>query len=135
MKHIPGAKAQGLDAWSPNDLKALPRAAFDDLAEVLSQVESEGKWPAELPGAIVALLPKGDHGPLAQRHVSLLPMVYRLWAAAKGAILKEWFLEEGHASAWGQGCCKGKGLTRQPGWPPPMPHWHRLAGMRPQQLT
>ena len=39
--------------------------------------------------------------------VSLLPMVYRLWAAARGAILKEWFAREGHASAWGQG--KGKG--------------------------
>ena len=34
-------------------------------------------------------------------------MVYRLWAAARGAILKEWFVREGHASAWGQG--KGKG--------------------------
>ena len=56
----------------------------------------------------MALLPKkGDHGPLAQRPISLLPMVYRLWAAARGAILKEWFVREGHASAWGQG--KGKG--------------------------
>ena len=34
-------------------------------------------------------------------------MVYRLWAAARGAILKEWFVKAGHASAWGQG--KGKG--------------------------
>ena len=46
-------------------------------------------------------------GPLAQRHISLLPMVYKLWAAARGAILKEWFIKEGHASAWGQGKVKG----------------------------
>ena len=108
VKHIPQAKAQGLDAWSLDDLKALPREAFDDLAEVLAQVEAEGKWPAGLSGAIVALLPKkDDHGPLAQRTISLFPMVCRLWAAARGAILKEWFVKEGHASAWGQG--KGKG--------------------------
>ena len=79
VRHIPRAKAQGLDAWSPDDLKALPREAYDDLAAVLTQVEAEGKWPAGLSGAIVALLPKkGDHGPLAQRPISLLPMVYRL---------------------------------------------------------
>ena len=108
VRHIPRAKAQGLDAWSPDDFKALPREAFDDLAEVLTQVEAEGRWPEGLTGAIVALLPKkDDHEPLAQRPISLLPMVYKLWAAARGAILKEWFAREGHASAWGQS--KGKG--------------------------
>ena len=79
VKHIPRAKTQGLDAWSPDDLKGLPREAYDDLAAVLAQVEAEGKWPAGLSGAIVALLPKKeDHGPLAQRPISLLPMVYKL---------------------------------------------------------
>ena len=107
VRHIPRDKAQGVDAWSPDDLKALPREAFDDLAAVLAQVEAEGKWPAGLLGATVALLPKKEHhGPLAQKPISLLP-VYKLWAAARGAILKEWFVREGHASAWGQG--KGKG--------------------------
>ena len=107
VKHIPRAKAQGLDAWSPDDLKALPREASVDLADVLAQVEAEGRWPEGLSGTIVALLPKkDDHGPLAQRPTSLLPMVYKLWAAARGAVLKEWFAKEGHASAWGQN--KGK---------------------------
>ena len=32
---------------------------------------------------------------------------YKPWAAARGAILKEWFAREGNASAWGQS--KGKG--------------------------
>ena len=108
VRHIPRAKAQGLDAWSPDDFKALPRDAFDDLAEVFTQVEAEGRWPEGLTGSIVVLFPKkDDHGPLAQRPISLLPMVYKLLAAARGAILKEWFARGGHASAWGQG--KGKG--------------------------
>ena len=86
----------------------MPREAFDDLAGLFAQVEAEGSWLAGLSGAIVALLPrKDDHRPLTKRPISLLPMVYRLWAAARGAILKEWFVKEGHASALGQG--KGKG--------------------------
>ena len=106
--HLPLAKAQGLDAWSPADLRALPRAAYDDLALVLDQIEAEGKWPQGLRGAIVALLPKkADHAPLAQRPICLLPLIYRLWAAARGALLKEWFREHGHASAWGQGAGRG----------------------------
>ena len=108
VRHIPRAEAQGLDAWSPDDLKALPKEAFDDLADVLTKVGAESKWPEGLSGAIVALLPKkDDHGPLAQRPISLPPMVYKLWAAARGAILKEWFAREGYASAWGQGKRKG----------------------------
>ena len=75
VRHIPRAKAQGLDAWPLDDLNALPREAFYDLAGILAQVEAEGKWPEGLSGAIVALLPKkDDHGPLAQRPISLLPM-------------------------------------------------------------
>ena len=100
----PGPKPSARTLLSPDDLKALPKEAFDDLADVLTQVEAEGKWPEGLSGAFVALLPKkDDHGPLAQRPISLLPMVYKLWAAARGAILKEWFAREGHAPAWGQG--------------------------------
>ena len=34
-------------------------------------------------------------------------MVYKLWATARGAILKDRFAKEGHASAWGQGKNKG----------------------------
>ena len=33
VRHIPRANAQSLDAWSPDDLKALPRDAYDDLAD------------------------------------------------------------------------------------------------------
>ena len=67
------------------------------MADVFTQAEAEGKWPEKLSGAIVALLPKNDdHGPLAQRPISLFPMIYWLWAATRGAILKEWFAREGH---------------------------------------
>ena len=101
-------KAGGLDAWSVRELRALPEQAFHDLARVLHQVEAEGVWPVGLTGAVVALLPKKeDHAPMAQRPISLLPMVYRLWAATRGSLLKRWLGERGHVSAWGHGPGRG----------------------------
>ena len=83
-----------MTTWRPSSPRSRPRASGQQSFQE----------------AIVALLPKkDDHGPLAQRPISLLPMVYTLWAAARGAILKEWFVREGHASAWGHG--KGKGAN------------------------
>ena len=80
-------KAGGLDFWSIQELRQLPEQAYQDLAQVLHQVEREGVWPAGLSGAVVALLPKKeDHGPMAQRPISLLPVIYRVWAAARGSM-------------------------------------------------
>ena len=54
------------------------------------------------------MLPKkGDPSPLEQRPISLLPLVYRVWAAARGDLLRGWFAEQGHPSAWGQGAGRG----------------------------
>eukprot|EP00972_Heterocapsa_arctica_P058601 8641988-Heterocapsa_arctica.AAC.1 len=76
-------KAVGMDAWGPMELKALPWQAIVELTDVLNQIERESGWPEGLRGALVALLPKkDDSSPLAQRPISLLPFVYRLWAAA-----------------------------------------------------
>ena len=101
-------KAGGLDGWAVGELRVLPVEAFRELAAVLTRVETEGTWPRGLSGAMVTLLPKkGDHGPMAQRPISLLPMIYRLWAAARAGMLKEWFAASGHESAWGQGLGKG----------------------------
>ena len=106
--HLHVDKAGGLDGWTVGDLRRLPVEAFEELAGVLALVEREGVWPRGLSGAVVTLLPKkGDHGPMAQRPISLLPMIYRLWAAARAGMLKEWFAAAGHESAWGQGLGKG----------------------------
>ena len=64
----PPSQSPRLGRLVPDDLKALPREAFDNLAAVLAQVEAEGKWLAGLSGAIVALLPnKCDPGPEAHQ--------------------------------------------------------------------
>eukprot|EP00972_Heterocapsa_arctica_P026938 3963498-Heterocapsa_arctica.AAC.1 len=86
------------------ELKALPWQAIVELTDVLNQIEKESNWPMGLRGALVALLPKkDDSSPLAQRPISRLPFVYRLWAAARSHILKKWLADHGHVSAWGMG--------------------------------
>ena len=55
-------------------------------------VESTGIWPQGLLDAYIAMIPKadGDSTPLGQRPLSVLPVVYRLWASLRLGHLREW---------------------------------------------
>ena len=55
-------------------------------------VESTGTWPQGLLDAYIAMIPKadGDSTPLGQRSLSVLPVVYRLWASLQLGHLREW---------------------------------------------
>ena len=52
-----------------------------------------GTWPQGLLDAYIALIPEadGDSTPLGQRPLSVLPVVYRLWASLRLGHLKDWF--------------------------------------------
>ena len=65
---------------------------FSGLAIVLSLVEDTGTWPQGLLDACNAMIPKayGDSTPLGQRSLSVLPVVYRLWASLRLGHLREW---------------------------------------------
>ena len=84
--------AGGLDGWAWNELKALPLPWFSGLAILLELVESTGNWPQGLLDAYIAMIPKadGDSTPLGQRPLSVLPVVYRLWASLRLGHLREW---------------------------------------------
>ena len=74
------------------EIKALPLAWFSGLAILLELVESTGIWPQGLLDAYIAMIPKadGDSAPLGQRPLSVLPVVYRLWASLRLGHLREW---------------------------------------------
>ena len=84
--------AGGLDGWAWNEIKALPLPWFSGLAILLDLVESTGVWLQGLLDACIALIPKadGDSTPLGQRPLSVLPVVYRLWASLRPGHLREW---------------------------------------------
>ena len=79
------ATAGSLDGWGWRELKVLPVSWFDGLARILSKVEETGVWPEGLLDAFIAMIPKtdGDATPLGQRPLSVLPVVYRIWASAR----------------------------------------------------
>ena len=84
--------AGGLDGWAWNEVKALPLPWFSGLAILLELVASTGSWPQGLLDAYIAMIPKadGDSTPLGQRPLSVLPVVYRLWASLRLGHLREW---------------------------------------------
>ena len=86
------ATAGGLDGWAWNEIKALPLPWFSGLAILLNLVESTGTWPQGLLDAYIVMIPKadGDSTPLGQRPLSVLPVVYRLWASLRLGHLREW---------------------------------------------
>ena len=68
--------AGGLDGWGWREFKVLPVSWFDGLLD-----------------AYIAMIPKvdGDVTPLGQRPLSVLPVVYRIWASARMSLLEGWF--------------------------------------------
>ena len=66
------ATSGSLDGWEWRELKVLPVAWFDGLARILTKVEDLGVWPDGLP-------------------LSVLPVIYRVWASAWMGHLEDWF--------------------------------------------
>ena len=71
----------------------MPVPWFDGLARILAEFEEFGVWPDGLLDAYVAMIPKvgGDSTSLGQRPLSVLPVVYRIWASARMQQLEGWF--------------------------------------------
>ena len=73
-------------------IRKLLLPCFSGLAILLELVWTSGVWPDGLLDAYIAMIPKadGDSTPLGQRPLSVLPVVYRLWASLRLGHLLEW---------------------------------------------
>ena len=69
--------------------RSLPDEWMSAVANLLTLVEAEGRWPREWLDAYVTMIPKAAGGtrPRDQRPITVLDIVYRVWA--KGIVL-EW---------------------------------------------
>ena len=93
LRSMPRRKAVGLDGWSVPELRLLPDALLDWIADLLETVERTGRWPETLQRPEGLLLAKagGDAGdPMDRRPIWLLPMLYRLWAAGRAQLFAQW---------------------------------------------
>ena len=83
--------ALGLDGWRLADLRSLHDRLLGWLADLLREVERLGRWPGRLAEGYTALIPKeGPPGPLNTRPLTVLSMVYRLWAGVRLADAIAW---------------------------------------------
>ena len=88
-----GATAGSLDGWGWRELKVLLVSWYDGLARILTKDEDLGVWPNGLLDASITMIPKsdGDATPLGQRPLTVLPVVYRVWASTRMSQLDDWF--------------------------------------------
>ena len=91
--HRKSVSAGGLDGWGWRELKVFPVSWYDELARTLAKFEDVGIWPDGLLDAYITMIPKtdGDATFLGQRPLSVLPVVYRIWASARMGQLGDWF--------------------------------------------
>ena len=79
-------QAGGMEGWRVKELKRLPVALLNRLADFFELVEQYGRWPASLERAMVTFIPKHDAEQLQVedlRPISVMSPVYRLWAATR----------------------------------------------------
>ena len=94
--------AMGLDGWSLADLRSLPDMLLGWLADLLREVQRLGRWPTRLVAGYTALIPKdGPSGPLNTPPLTVLSMVYRLWAGVRLADAIAWQDCWAHPAAFG----------------------------------
>ena len=101
--------AGGLDGWGWRELKVLPVSWYDGLARILTKVEELGVWPDGLLDASITMIPKsdGDATPLGQRPLTVLPVVYRIWASTRMSQLDDWFRSWVPGTVYCAGGCRG----------------------------
>ena len=104
------ATAAGPHCWAPAEWRLLSDEAIRRLVQLLTCIEQGGSWPTDLHHATSAYLSKDPSkitDPLAYRVLSLLPVLYRRWAAVRlrhlASWIEEWRLPEMFAGVPGVG--------------------------------
>ena len=78
------------------------------LAQLLTQIEEVGRWPTLLAQGYTSLIPKpGEEGPLGTRPLTVLSMVYRLWAGTRLWEVMRWQESWVHPRAFGFRLARG----------------------------
>ena len=101
--------AVGTEGWRADESARLPLWLFDQLACALDLVETLGRWPQSLTKALCSLIPKDTdlNGPLDLRPITIMPILYRTWGAARINSLLRW--QEAWIHQGAKGFCTGCG--------------------------
>ncbi len=98
------------------ELKYLPDAAYRALARILNLIEKTGKWPKAAVMGLVAMIPKAkaSNEHLGQRPITIMPLIYRMWASVRGRQCSSWMSSIAEREMNGRGGGKGGGRCLAP---------------------
>ncbi|CAK9082890.1 Retrovirus-related Pol polyprotein from type-1 retrotransposable element R2, partial [Durusdinium trenchii] len=85
LKKGSGLKTRGPDAWSRDDLLALPNEFRLDLANLFTAVESGADWPQQLCRGHVTCIAKVAQATEATQYrpITLFSLLYRIWGSCR----------------------------------------------------
>ena len=86
LSHM-ASKKPGIDSWTLQALKQLPREGLSGLVWLFARVERELCWPEGICQVAVALLPKDAD---SERPISLTSFIYRLYFKLRGHLIEKW---------------------------------------------
>ena len=87
----PDVKACGLDAWTVAELKKLPFWWWERLANMLDLTEQGAPRPEPLLTGCLSFIDKGaGAAALDQLPLTILSLVYRLWASIRLEEINPW---------------------------------------------
>ena len=99
VRRLANRAAGGSDGWRVQELEAMPPCFLTPLAHIYTCIEHGAAWPVAAQQILVSLLSKkGKPSPLNMRPISVTPLLYRVWGAARWADMvlhqETWILPE-----------------------------------------
>ena len=85
--------SRGAGSWSVQELRLWPDALLSKLCELFHLIEETGRWPEDLALGLITCLQKDLEKPLTPKNtrpITVMPLVYRLWAATRMRQLISW---------------------------------------------
>ena len=91
LKKMDPTTSVGVDGWSVAELRCAPPQLLQRLCDLFASIEAHGRWPASLAVGLITPVPKGTKfEALHMRPITVMPVLYRLWAGAHMRMLIEW---------------------------------------------
>eukprot|EP00972_Heterocapsa_arctica_P024084 3548722-Heterocapsa_arctica.AAC.1 len=83
VNNLTDGKAEGVDGWSPAELRALSRSHIEGLTDILNKVEKYQRWLHGLHTILALIAKEGAENEGQLRPIAILPYVYRVWMAIR----------------------------------------------------
>eukprot|EP00973_Karenia_brevis_P059281 8252884-Karenia_brevis.AAC.1 len=91
LARMSSSASKGVDGWAVDELKQLPLPVLELLADLLNQIQDSGRWQGALERALVTMIGKGEgQAPSAMRPITVMSVIYRLWALRRLQDMKSW---------------------------------------------